>query len=396
VVRVRRERVFVRRRRAVAGAGVLLIGLIAWGTAALLRGGDAGATLRAPQVGHGAGASGVGLAARAPEGPADIYRATTSPTGFSPAVRGIPERVYVPNSESGTVDVIDPRTFRIVNEFSVGRYDQHVNPSWDVRHLYVDNTQSNTLTVIDPRTGKPQKTIPVLDPYNLYFTPDGSKAVVVAESFQRVDFRNPHTWRLIKSVKIPGAGPDHLDFTANGRSFLISTEFSGVVVRVNAVRMRVTGLRFVGGSPVDVKLSPDGKVFYVANQKLNGVSLIDPKTIRQIRFIRTGRGAHGLAVSRDARSLYVSNRLGGSISVISFAKRRVIATWHVGGSPDMLQVSPDGKQLWVSNRFNGTVSVIDTTTGRVLHVINVGSSPHGLTYFPQPGRYCLGHNGVYR
>ena len=101
-------------------------------------------------------------------------------------------------------------------------------------------------------------------------------------------------------------------------------------------------------------------------------------------------------MSRDARDLYVSNRLAGTISVISFASQRVVHTWHVDGSPDMLQVSADGRLLWASNRYDGTVSVISTKTGHVLHTIRVGSSPHGLTLFPQPGAFSLGHNGVYR
>ncbi|HEX9237022.1 MAG TPA: hypothetical protein VF972_12155, partial [Actinomycetota bacterium] len=75
---------------------------------------------------------------------------------------------------------------------------------------------------------------------------------------------------------------------------------------------------------------------------------------------------------------------------------KVVATWQVGGSPDMLQVSPNGRQLWASNRFGDTVSVISTGTGRVIRQITVGSQPHGLAYFPQPGRFSLGHNGVYR
>jgi YVTN family beta-propeller protein len=62
----------------------------------------------------------------------------------------------------------------------------------------------------------------------------------------------------------------------------------------------------------------------------------------------------------------------------------------------MLQVSADGTQLWTTNRFDASVSVIDTRTGKVLHTIAVGGHPHGLTLFPQPGRYSLGHNGVYR
>jgi len=309
----------------------------------------------------------------------------------------VPERVYVPNSESGTVTEIDPATFAVVRTFPTGSYDQHITPSWNLRRLYVDNTTSNTLTVLSPRTGRPIRTIPVADPYNLYFTPDGSKAIVVAEGLQRLDFYNPHTWRLIKSVPVPSPGPDHLDFTASGGAFLISCEYAGVVYRVDARTMRVTARVPVGGLPVDIKLSPDGRVFYVANQGPRaGVTLISARTLRVVGFIPTGRGAHGLAISRSTRDLYVANRLAGTISVISFARRRVVATWHVGGSPDMLQVSPDGTELWASNRFDGTVSVIGARTGRVIHTIVVGSSPHGLAYFPQPGNHSLGHNGVYR
>jgi YVTN family beta-propeller protein len=391
---MRRERVYVRRRRVAATILLGLIALVTWGVSSVFTGGeDLEPNTRTTSVGSSAARTLVEA-----HGPgSNVYAATEDPSALSPAVRGIPERVYVPNSESRTVDVIDPTTFKIIRHFPAARYDQHVTPSWDMKHLYVDNTGANTLTEIDPRTARPVRTIPVPDPYNLYFTPDGSKAVVVVESFHRLDFRNPRNWRLIKTVVIPSPGPDHLDFSWNGRFLLLSTEFGGHVVRVDTVAMRVTGSLYLGGSPVDVKLSPNGRVFFVANQQEGGVSVIDPRgKMRQTRFIRTGAGAHGLAYSRDTQDLYVSNRLAGSISVIDVRTQRVRATWHVGGSPDMMQVSPDGGQLWVSNRFHGSVSVINTATGHLLQVIPVGASPHGLTFFPQPGRYCLGHNGVYR
>ena len=317
--------------------------------------------------------------------------------GFSPAVAGVPERVYVPNGVPGTVEVIDPKTFRVIRRMHVGSFPEHVTPSWDLRRLYVDASHSSSLAVIDPRTGRVVRTIRGIDhPYNLYFTVDGKKAIVVAEYHDELDFRDPRTWRLIKRVPIPGNGPDHADFSADGRYLLISTEFDGNVFKVSTGPMRVLGRVHVGGLPVDVKLAPNGSAFYVANQGLSGVSVIDPVRMRQIGFIHTGAGAHGMAVSRDARFLYVSNRLAGTISVIRFATRRVARTWRIGGSPDMLQVSPDGSQLWVSNRFGDTVTVLSTRNGRILHQIVVGPDPHGLTYFPQPGRFSLGHNGVYR
>jgi YVTN family beta-propeller protein len=315
---------------------------------------------------------------------------------FSPAVKGVPERVYVPNTLDGTVDVIDPRTFRVLRRLNVGGQPHHVTPSWNLRVLYVDNPGNGTLDVINPKTARVVRQIRVASPYNLYFTPDGAKALVVAEYDRLIEFRDPHTWRLIKRLPVPWPGVDHMDFSADGRFLLVSCEYSGVVVKINTHRMAITGTVNVGGRPIDVKISPDGRLFYVANQGLGGVSVIDPRSMRQIAFLRTGTGAHGFAVSRSGRLLYVSNRIAGTISVIGFRARRVLRTWNVGGSPDMLQVSPDGSQLWASNRFSTTVSMISTRSGRVLHTITVGRGPHGLTYFPQPGRFSIGHNGVYR
>src|SRR5258707_1707865 len=102
----------------------------------------------------------------------DIYSADR-PNLLSPGVRGYPARVYVPNSESNTVDVIDPATYRVIDHFDVGRQPQHVTPSYDLKTLWVLNDQANSLTRIDPVSGAKQDTISVDDPYNMYYTPDG-------------------------------------------------------------------------------------------------------------------------------------------------------------------------------------------------------------------------------
>ncbi len=330
-----------------------------------------------------------------PRFPVNIYAATM--TGqFSPAVTGVAARVYVPNSGEGTLDVIDPATFKVVGHFSVGKVPHHVTPSWDLSRLYVNNTASDTLTEINPQTGQPGATIRVKDPYNLYFTLEGRMAIVVAERYMRLDFLDARTWRLIKSVPVPWPGVDHLDFSADGRYLMASTEFSGMVVKVDIATLTLEGFVKVGGLPIDVRLAPDGTVFFVANQGRHGVSIIDPVAMAEVGFIPTGKGAHGLLLSRDTRSLYVSNRLAGTISVIDLETRQLRTTWSIGGSPDMMQISPDGRQLWVGNRYAKSIFVIDTESGRVLAEIQVGANPHGLAYFPQPGRFSIGHNGIFR
>ena len=332
----------------------------------------------------------------APAAPAENVYAHTTPNDLSPAVAGIPTRVWVPNSEDNTVDVIDPATLQVIGHFAVGRLPQHVAPAWDLKTLYVTNDLGNSLTPIDPATGQRGPDIPVDDPYNLYFTPDGTKAIVVAEQRQRLDFRDPHSWALIKSVPIPFPGVDHIDFSADGKFLLASCEFSGTVVKVDVDRMELVNSLVTGGQPVDVKLSPDGKVFYVANQIRGGVMVIDPDAMREIQFIPTGKGTHGLYPSRDAKQLYASNRGEGSVSVIDFATNKVVATWKFGGSPDMGGVTTDGRQLWLSGRYDKVVYVIDTQTGQLIKKIPVGRGAHGLALFPQPGRFSMGHTGNYR
>jgi DNA-binding beta-propeller fold protein YncE len=316
------------------------------------------------------------------------------------AARALP-RIYVPNSAGDAVDVIDPQKLRVVDHFSVGALPQHITPAHDLRTLYVSDDAGNTLTPIDARTGRPGKPFPVADPYNLYFTPDGRLAIVVAERLHRLDFRNAHDFRLVRTLTVPCPGVNHMDFSPNGRFAIASCEFSGRVVKVDLRRFRVVGIRRLPrrySVPQDVRSSPDAKVFYVADLAAGGVWEIDPARLKVLGLIRTGAGAHGLVIGRSGRVLYVANRNEGSVSVISFRTRKAVAKWRIprGGSPDMGGVSVDGKVLWLSGRYNAEVYAIDTRNGRLIARIRVGASPHGLCVWPQPGRYSLGHTGNMR
>lgn len=333
---------------------------------------------------------------------------------MSAAVSGALARVYVPNVKSNDVYVIDPATFKVVDRFKVGVNPQHVVPSWDLRTLWVaNNAEGRTdgaLTPIDPTTGKPGAAKSVDDPYNMYFTPDGGSAIVVAEALKRLDFRHPQTMVLQSSLPTPQCdGINHADFAIDGSYAIFTCEFQGGLVKIDPVNRKVLGhLKLSkGGMPQDIRVSPDGKLFYVADMKADGVFIVNGETFAEIGFIATGVGTHGLYPSRDGKKLYITNRGSnqmhgpprgkGSVSVLDFATRKIEATWPIpgGGSPDMGNVSADGKLLWVSGRYDNVVYAIDTTTGAV-KTIRVGKEPHGLTVWPQPGRYSLGHTGNMR
>jgi len=385
---------------AVAAAAVLAIGAFAWG------GSDEGQPRDAAPV---VGGSDRPRAAprrkskwKPKQGvPGNVY-AHTGAGMLSAGVKNDVERIYVPNSDADTVSVIDPRKARVIDTFAVGDLPHHITPSHDLKTFYVNNTGGNSLTPIDPKTGRPKgRPIPVDDPYNLYFTPDGRSALVVAERLQRLDVRDPKTWRVQKSIPARCSGVDHMDFSADGRRAVASCEFDGSLLLLDLSGKKVLRrlrLDYPGAKPVDVRLSPDGKLFYIADEVANGVWKLDADTFRIKGFIETGRGTHGLYPSRDASVLYATNRLAGTISVIDFATGKVRETWKIpgGGSPDMGGVSADGKLLWLSGRYNAEVYAIDTDDGKVHARVPVSAGPHGMLVWPQPGRYSLGHTGNMR
>jgi YVTN family beta-propeller protein len=330
-----------------------------------------------------------------PDAPPDIYAATHGGM-LSAAVRGLPRRVYVPDTRGASVDVLDPKTYRVLRRIPVGRAPQQVVPAWDLKTLWV--TERGGLVPINPRTGTAGRRVPVTAPSDLYFSVDGREALLLDSRHGRIEIRDPDTMRHRSTLRVPCAGLTGADFSAGGDTLVVGCGRSGRVARVDLTRHRAAGtLSLAAGSdPRDVRLSPDGATFYVADAGRGGVWMIDAFGFRKTGFIRTGRGARGLYPSRDATVLYVTNGGERTVSLISFARRRAAGRWRVPAPPDMGGVSPTGRVLWLSARADDAVYALSTRTGRVLRKVAVGPGPHGLCVHPQPGRFSLGHTGNYR
>ena len=332
--------------------------------------------------------------------PHDLY-AADRPNMLSEAVRGDLRRIYVPNNRGASVSVIDPVTMRVIKTVKVPVSPEHVVPSWDQRTLWVNSDRGNALTPIDPATGRFGTPVPVNDPYNLYFSPDGKWAIVMSEAAHQIVFRDAHTMAVHKALPVSCNGVNHADFSADGRYFIVSCEFSGDLIKVDTEKEEVIGqmhLRAPHPMPQDVKISPDGRTWYVADMHTSGIWILNGDAFTPPRFLATGAGAHGLYVSRDSKYLYVTNRGEGSISLLNFATNKLVGKWQLPGhcSPDMGGLSADGKMMWMSGRYDGVVYAIDTRNGHLIRSIPVGAEPHGLVVWPQPGRYSLGHTGIMR
>jgi len=321
------------------------------------------------------------------------------PGRLSASVKGFPDLVYVPNSGSNTVDVIDPHTFKIIDHFAVGIQPQHVIPSYDLKTLWVANDLNDTLTRIDPATGHKLDTIKIKILTTCTTRQMASSRSLSPNGFAGWTSMTRARMKLVETLPVPCRGIDHMDFAANGRFLIASCEYSGDLVKVDVSTRKVLSTLKLppGAMPQDVRLTPDGSVFYVADMVGQRLYVIEGNAFKVLEFIPTGKGTHGLLFQPRLKWLYVSNRGEGTISLLDVQTRKLGTN---GGfrrrQPDMGGVSADGK----------CCGCLDDTTRRYMPSIPAtvicsrGSrSAKARTVcalYPQPGRYSLGHTANLR
>ena len=205
------------------------------------------------------------------------------------------------------------------------------------------------------------------------------------------------------------AGVNHADFSIDGRYLIATCEFAGALVKVDWINRKVLGYLVLSrrACPRTSASPRTARLFYVAEMHAGGVYLIDGDAFQEVGFIPTGVGTHGLYPSRDGRKLYVANRgshrIGGpprgkgsvTVSTSPRARSRRPGRSPVAAAPTWETSARTARPLWLSGRYDSEVYAIDTASGEVRR-IPVGKEPHGLTVWPQPGRYSLGHTGNMR
>jgi YVTN family beta-propeller protein len=88
-------------------------------------------------------------------------------------------KVYVINSGSNTISVIDTAINNVTGNVSVGDGPSDIAVSPDGTNIYVTNWRSNNVSVINAATNNVTTTIPVgLTPFGVAITPDGKKVYV--------------------------------------------------------------------------------------------------------------------------------------------------------------------------------------------------------------------------
>lgn len=198
-------------------------------------------------------------------------------------------------------------------------------------------------------------------PVEAAFTPDGRYA-----------------WVSNYSMYGTGYGAEGLDTCTKGDGTSPST-----VYRIDTRTFAIDKVVAVGSVPKYVALTPDGKTVLVTNWCSWDLSVVNASTGKETaRIPLGGKYPRGVAVSPDSRTAYVALMGSDRVVRVDLAARAVHPYAETGDGPRHIVESPDGRYLYVTNNGDGTVSKLDRGTGNVLAWVRTGKEPRSMAISP--------------
>jgi YVTN family beta-propeller protein len=308
---------------------------------------------------------------------------------LSAAVPVAAATLFITNTKSESVSIIDTGTLEVVGTIPLGRGKPNrivFHP--DGKTAWVVYDKGRDLGVIDAEARKLVRRVRIGgNPYNLAFTPDGRHLLVLDWSS---DTSNDEViFYDLKADKVDGrvevsTWPAHGVFSRDGRLVYVSGETAGDVTVIDiATRTVVTRIVHGGGDAMGLALTADGKTLYAAAGENKAILKIDTTTHKVVGEIALPGVVHEATLTLDGRYLYTTLRKRNKIVVVRTADDKIVATIAQKGYPDLVTMEPTGRYALVTNRYADLVSVIDLASHAQVRTIPVGKAPHGMALRPR-------------
>ncbi len=246
--------------------------------------------------------------------PLNVFTLGNSPAGV--AINSATGMIFVTNSKSDTVSVIDGLTRTVLQQIRVGGAPFGIAVNQNTNTVYVANWLSDSVSIVDGSTHK------VIDSIRI-----GGKALALAV--------NPAT-NFLYAVFPKSLAVVNLE----GKSLSASIEFDDKADRV--------------------AVSPATNTVYVTHAGSDSVSVIDGSTNSVIKKIAVGDVPVGIAVDPVAGHVFVANSEENTISVIDDKSHAVVLTLQVGENPVSIDVNTATAAAYVANINSHSVSILDS------------------------------------
>jgi YVTN family beta-propeller protein len=296
--------------------------------------------------------------------------------------------LYVTNTKSNSLSIIDTNTLEVVGTIALGPGKPNrvvFHPDGKVAWVVYD--KSRDLGVIDAEAKKLVRRVKIGgNPYNLAFTPDGRYLYVLDwasdTSTDEVIMYDLHAEKIDGRVEV-STWPAHGVFSRDGRLFYVSGESAGDVTVIDTAKREIVG-RVVhgGGDAMGLALRGDGRLLYAAAGENKAILKIDTATTKVVGSIPMPGIVHESTLTLDGKYLYVTLRKANKLVVVRTEDDKVVATIPQKAYPDLVTMEPNGRYALVTNRYADAVTVIDLKTHAQVRTIAVGKAPHGMALRP--------------
>jgi YVTN family beta-propeller protein len=323
--------------------------------------------------------------------------------------------VYVTNSAGDKVDVINPLTNKVVQQFPiVGAHGVNFSP--DGSRVYVSNEQTSKLDVFEQKTGKLIKSVTLSNhPNNIAVAKDGRIVVAIARGEGALDIIDPVKLEVKKTI--PTHGRLHNCYTSNDGNYAICGSVQTGMFTAFDLKTETIAWEHKfdhGVRPMTIEHNADGspKRVFVQLAAFDGFGVIDFKTHEEtarvkLPDLKTGvdmdpgredAPSHGIGVSPDGKTLWVTSIPQNAVFTYNLAAPissdvkpvdtiklpdLQLAGRRLGGAVANWVTFADG-QVYVSNSGLRSVTAINMQTKKIAAVVPVGEVPKRINTLVMP------------
>jgi len=236
-----------------------------------------------------------------------------------------------------SVQLINPKTQRIIAEKTLSKSWYGLAFSKDQKHLYVsggnDNwilnfdIQNNDLNTCDTIKLGPVWPKGKISPAGIAVNKDNSRLYTVTKEDSTLYIINPIEKKTLKKLQLPAIAYSCV-LAPDGQKLFISLWGGRNVAVINLVTESLERLIPVGDHPNELLLNKKGDFLFVANANDNTVSVINTLNNKVVETIATtlyptqltGSTTNGLALSQDEKTLYIANADNNCLAVFDVTK----------------------------------------------------------------------------
>jgi YVTN family beta-propeller protein len=317
-------------------------------------------------------------------------------------------QVYVTNSASNTLSVVDTATNRMVATISVESSPVAVASGPDGKTVFTVGSrgpdEAGALFIIDASTYAVTAEATVgKTPSDVAVSPDGRRAYVTNLNSADLTVVDAASGAVLSTIALDGT-PAAVAFAPDGETAYVAEGTGGVLFVIDVATQRVTGFLDTGFRAVDVAADPTRSLVYVVDpgpetlgrtpsRTEGSIRVVDTSTLSLVDSVPVGATPHAIAVDPVGGRAYVANQDTRDVSVLDLARLATITSVDVGSEPFHVAVTPDSRHVYVTQAFSDTISVIDTEANVLNARIDVGRYPTGLVVVASEEKSGTGGGG---